>query len=404
VVEVVDPTDGAPQPVKGSRAGDGDPRAHVRDLASLLALPALWQASPPEDIVRGLAEVLVSLLRLDAVSLRLSPSPDDPLNGGLSLTGPLPDRLVAVTARFADDEQTTLAAALADDCPGDLGQFWAVRPGVPSVTGAVVGLSRRADFPTPFEQFLFQATVDQAAVALQSAERLRQAQAALATRDNFFSIAAHELRSPMTGLLGSLQLFQRQLARTDTLDRTLVDRLLANMESQVLRLNRLTRQLLDVSRMETGKLTLEPQPTDLGALVEAVVSAVQARGTSHRFALSLDAHPHMEVDSLRIDQVVTNLIDNAIKFSPPDGLIEVTLTQPRPNTVELRIQDEGPGIAPDHRERIFERAFQISEGTDVSGLGLGLYICRQIVEAHQGRIWVESGPTGGARFVVQLSL
>ncbi|MEA2642062.1 MAG: hypothetical protein QOF51_3456 [Chloroflexota bacterium] len=379
-------------------------RAHIRDLASLLALPALWQGSQPEAIVRGLREALVSLLRLDAVALRLAPTGEDALVDGQAPPGRLLELLGEVAADFAAGEEIMLSELLSDPREAPAGHVLAVRPGVASVSGAVVGFSSRADFPTAYERFLFQAAVDQAAVALQSTERLRQTQVALQTRDTFFSIAAHELRSPMTSLLASVQLLKRMTARTDALDPTLLDRRLAMVESQVQRLNRLTGQLLDVTRMVTGKLTIAPQPTDLAALTCEVVQAVQARTTSHPIVLAVPARLVALVDPLRLDQVVSNLVDNAVKYSPDGGPITVAITQPTDRTIELSVEDEGLGIAPEHRERIFERAYQIDSGSYVSGLGLGLYISRQIVDAHDGRIWVESGLRGGSRFVVQLPL
>jgi signal transduction histidine kinase len=108
------------------------------------------------------------------------------------------------------------------------------------------------------------------------------------------------------------------------------------------------------------------------------------------------------VDPLRIEQVLTNLLDNAVKFSPEGGEITVTCTRPTVNVVQIAVQDQGIGLDPSEQERIFERFYQVSASERTTGLGLGLYISREIVQSHGGRIWAESPPDGGARFVVEI--
>src|SRR5207249_10538132 len=109
------------------------------------------------------------------------------------------------------------------------------------------------------------------------------------------------------------------------------------------------------------------------------------------------------VDPLRIDQAITNLVDNAIKYSPDGGEIRVDLAQPTKDTIEIAVTDRGIGIAPEHRSRIFERFYRAHGAYHLAGIGLGLYITRQIVELHGGQVHAEFPDEGGTRFVIQLS-
>jgi len=174
--------------------------------------------------------------------------------------------------------------------------------------------------------------------------------------------------------------------------------------TQAHKLSRLVGQLLDVSRLDTGKLTIEPEPTDLAVLVDQVVAAFRSLTSAHTFSLRAPASLEVEADSLRIEQVLTNLLDNAVKYSPQGGLIEVGLRRASPTTAEVSIRDYGLGIAPEKRARIFERFYQAHENGYASGMGLGLYVSREIVELHGGHIRAEFPTDAGTRVVVELPL
>jgi excisionase family DNA binding protein len=240
-----------------------------------------------------------------------------------------------------------------------------------------------------------------AALASERAAR-EAAEQALRTRDEFLSVAAHELKTPVTSLSGYAQLILRRLARDGRLDPDWVVEALGEVMGQASRLTRLLSHLLDSSRLEAGRLALEPRPTDLAALVAQAVSG--ARATSDRHTVALTAPPSLEavVDPLRLEQVLANLLDNAIKYSPDGGPIEVALSQPLPGAVELSVRDHGIGIPPERRGQIFERFYQAHDNGHRSGIGLGLYISRQIVELHGGEIRAEFPSDGGTRFVVSL--
>jgi PAS domain S-box-containing protein len=246
-----------------------------------------------------------------------------------------------------------------------------------------------------------------AALAIESARLYRDAQVALAMRDEFLSVAAHELKTPITSLRGFAELTIRAIDRGGELDRERLRQALTVVDTQSQKLTRLVSQLLDVSRIQAGKLTLNYREADLSQLVADVVADAEHRATGHSFSVRAPASVPVEVDTLRIEQVITNLLDNAIKFSPDGTRIDVDLetNSSEPLVATVVVRDRGMGIPSEQRERIFERFYQTqSVASPHAGMGLGLYISRQILELHGGRIWVDSPDDGGARFVLSLPL
>ncbi len=240
------------------------------------------------------------------------------------------------------------------------------------------------------------------ALAVEYARLYRQAQAAISARDEFLSIASHELKTPITALRAYAEVVARQLDRGDVVDRVRARRALQVIDQQSERVARLVSRLLDVARIETGQLHLEPAPTDVAALVLAVVESTQARTSQHRLSARTPDHVLALVDPLRLEQVLANLLDNAIKFSPGGGEIAVELSAPGPDTLCLRVRDHGVGIPPEHRAHLFDRFSQAHTRGHLSGMGLGLFISREIVELHGGTIEAEFPPDGGTCFVVTL--
>ncbi len=243
-------------------------------------------------------------------------------------------------------------------------------------------------------------------LALAAAElELRRAEAReVAERDAFIAVAAHELKTPITSLRLATQLLQRNVARgMAPTDPELRDSLVI-VEQQSHRLGRLVTELLDSARLRSGRLVLDPAEADVVEVVGRAVTA--ARSTTARHEIVLTAPPRLDVllDALRLEQVVGNLLDNAIRFSPQGGRIDVELTTDEREGLRLTVSDHGAGVLPAHRDEIFDRFFHVNASDQSAGLGLGLYVSRQIVELHGGRIVADFPDGGGTKMVVSIPI
>lgn len=229
-------------------------------------------------------------------------------------------------------------------------------------------------------------------------ERLRALGAAQA---EFVSIVSHELRTPVAGVLGFLE---TSLDHWDTMSdedrRSAVSRAAVNAR----RLQAMARDVLDTQSLEEGRLVHSLAPVDLAAEVDIAVEAAKETGEERAFEVTLPDEPvWVRGDADRLHQVLTNLLENARKNSPAAQPIEVEV-RTEGSEAHVSVADHGTGIAPESVERIFDK-FVRGRGDSVSGSGLGLYISRQIINAHEGRVWAESEPGRGAvfRFVLPLS-
>jgi signal transduction histidine kinase len=258
-------------------------------------------------------------------------------------------------------------------------------------------------------------------MALENAQRKRDLAAALRLREEFLTVAAHELKTPVTSLLGFAQVSLRRLRRGEELTTERMERVLATVAQQAERLARLVERLLDTTRLETGRLVLTRESADLVALAHRVAALVQGTTTRHTIAVQPAEGEAItaEVDSLRIEQVLTNLLENAVKFSFEGGAVEVVVTDDRrPTTddgpllfeeggndggwVKVTVRDHGVGIPAERRNEVFGRFAQAHGDAHLSGIGLGLYVSRQLVELHGGTIEADSPAEGGTEVVVRL--
>jgi signal transduction histidine kinase len=222
---------------------------------------------------------------------------------------------------------------------------------------------------------------------------------ALRIREQFISVAAHELRTPLTTLYARLQLVERRLARNEV-DAAIMLRDVTLVRQAADRLKALIDRLLDISRITTGQLQLERAETDIAAMTESVGSML-AEISGRRITVRASDSPETfraAVDGVRIEEVVVNLIDNAVKYSPDDTPIDVELGS-TPDAIRIAVRDRGPGIRTAERDRIFE-PFHRSSSIGGPGVGLGLHIAREIVELHGGTLTLEAPADGGSRFIV----
>jgi PAS domain S-box-containing protein len=233
------------------------------------------------------------------------------------------------------------------------------------------------------------------------ARLLRKAQEEVRERDEFLSVASHELRTPVAALQLQLQMLQRAAQRSlDELPEALGSKL-ESLERQVRRIGVLVGELLDVSRMRLGRLELAREPGDLSEIALDTVSHVrdEVERTGSRLVLDLTPTPG-SFDRSRIEQVITNLLANAAKFG--QGKPVSLHVDPDGTRARIRVVDRGIGISAEDQTRVFDRFERAVPSQHFGGLGLGLYIARQIVEAHGGEIRVESSPGAGTTFTVLL--
>jgi signal transduction histidine kinase len=227
---------------------------------------------------------------------------------------------------------------------------------------------------------------------------------AVRARDEFLSVASHELRTPLNTLQLQIYMLMQPPPRTNdaTLSPEQMKRKLEMAYRQIERLTRLIAQIMDVSRINAGRLQLEREEIDLSAVVSDVVARLGEEAARHNTQIALSAPVPVvgKWDRIRLEQVLTNLLANAFKFGEGKP-IEVTV-EGDANLARLIVTDHGIGIAPEAVERIFHRYEQAISSRAFGGLGLGLYIVRQIVEAHGGTIRVESQLGAGSTFTVEI--
>jgi PAS domain S-box-containing protein len=229
---------------------------------------------------------------------------------------------------------------------------------------------------------------------------------AVRDRDDFLSIASHELRTPLTTLSLEIQSLKRGLDKRSKNVKTSgrLERSADVAENQVNRLITLVEELLDVSRLASGRLRVEPTEFDLSDLVREVASRLKPSLDAAGCALSVEARARAvgSWDRLRVEQVVANLVSNALKYGPGSP-VEMSVTRDTDSAC-LRVRDHGIGIAPQDQRRIFQRFERAVPVSHYSGFGLGLWITREIVAAHGGSIAVDSEIGRGATFTVRLPL
>jgi signal transduction histidine kinase len=234
--------------------------------------------------------------------------------------------------------------------------------------------------------------LQQALARAQEADRLKSA---------FLSTISHELRTPLAAIKG----FASTLLQEDVeWDPATQREFLSIIERESDQLEGLISQLLDMSRLEAGMLNIEQVPCSLSEIVQGVASRLKVIASAHDLQIHIPPDlPLVYADRQRVGQVLSNLVENAAKYAPPHTAIVISASADEAHA-RVCVSDQGTGIPPELRERIFDRFFRIEPHDGRPGTGLGLAICRGIVEAHGGRIWVESGPGQGSVFVFTLPI
>jgi signal transduction histidine kinase/FixJ family two-component response regulator len=291
-----------------------------------------------------------------------------------------------------------LGALFGDDAPG-------AALVVPlEAGGAVVGRLALgwadAERPThPGDLALAAEVAHRAALAVENARLFREARAATEARERILAVVAHDLRSPLCAIrFDAEMLLERLRARGET-----EARMAARIDQAAVRMDGLIEDLLDVARMDGGVLALNPAPVDVDALLADAADMLRPLAAAHELGfewLAAGDAPLLRADGARLVQVVSNLVGNAVKFTPAGGTVTLAC-RAADGGVRVSVADTGPGIPPEQVPHVFG-AFWQARNADRRGLGLGLVIARGIVEAHGGRIWVESEPGRGTTFVFTL--
>lgn len=251
---------------------------------------------------------------------------------------------------------------------------------------------------TKAHETLVAGIANHAGIALDNAQLYEQVQKLNAKKDEFIGLASHELKTPITSLSGYLQIINKRLPEGDK-NKPFIEKALL----QVGKLSELLSDLLDVSKIETGQLPMAYTSFELLPLMQEVIEQMQYSTKSHKIVLHQSiSQLTISADKQRIEQVLINLISNAIKYSPDANQVNVKAML-NDNMVRIMVQDFGLGIPKDQWEHIFSRFYRVEElAFNISGLGIGLYICKEIVSRHNGKLWVESEPGKGSVFFFEI--
>lgn len=220
-------------------------------------------------------------------------------------------------------------------------------------------------------------------------------------KDDFLSIASHELKTPLTTVVGYMQMIHRLIpANASEKFKTVVNKTGIYVD----RLNQLLSELLDVSRIQTGNIELHKDPFDFDKMVSEAIEGIQAASPGHKITLTGDTGLVFFGDESHLIQVLTNLISNAIKYSPNSTNVEVYVSRVS-NFIKVSVQDHGMGIKDEELKKIFQRFYRVGDiQKSYPGMGIGLYICDQIIKNHGGTLWAESLAGSGSIFSFTLPL
>lgn len=226
-------------------------------------------------------------------------------------------------------------------------------------------------------------------------------------KDNFVCSVTHELRAPIVAMRNSITIMLDGSAGPVSENQR---KFLEIAERNLKRLNLLINDLLDIAKLEAGRMEIKPEPASIKKVIDEAVEMMNSWAKNKGITISAKAPekiPEANFDANRIIQVITNIVGNAIKFTPKNGFIYLEAEKsPENNEIIVGISDTGPGIGKEDKEKVFDKFYQITSdnlaGGSVGGTGLGLAICKEIIELHGGRIWVESETGQGAKFIFTL--
>jgi len=226
-------------------------------------------------------------------------------------------------------------------------------------------------------------------------------------RESLSQMIVHDLRSPLTSVTTSLRLLQ-ELVPLDNNARPVVEKTTEASRRAIRKVLSRVDALLDISKMESGELYLDREPTALRPLVQSVQTELTPLANEMEVDLGINAPetlPRANIDSDKVERMILNLVDNALKYSPSGGTVEISIAPQDGKFLQIVVSDRGPGVPDEYKQRLFDRYVQVAGRKSVRrGVGLGLAFCKLVAEAHGGRIWVEDNPGGGSIFKTTLPI
>ena len=383
----------------GSEHDTASLRRDLRDVVAVLSLPLMWRGRTPHQIAENLADVLVSLLRLDFLHLRIAEAASGQPLEQTRQHGEAPADLAAAL------EGIQTAGTIQVDAGGGLPlRLTPVVPGVLPEHWHVIAGARREGFPTDRERFLMRVTVDQAAVSVENARLFHEAQEASLAKSQFIATMSHELRTPLNAILGYVDLLLLGIPEpVGESSKVHIDRI----RTSARHLLELIDSILSFARMEAGREELHLETVDLSRLAAESVELLEPIARRNALALACEAPDDpllVETDRSKVRQILFNLISNAIKFTDR-GRVDVRVEVAEDHAL-VSVRDTGIGIPPDELTRIFEPFRQV-EGTltrRTGGTGLGLSVARSLCELMGATLDVESVQGEGSTFTLRLPM
>lgn len=282
--------------------------------------------------------------------------------------------------------------------PANPGRVFSIVKGIPEQEMQVLTKSGSRVWLGVTSSFERNAAGDIERIVIVARDVTRRRRADLA-KSEVISAVSHELRSPLTSVKGFVSTL---INKWDRLSEEQKKHFLATIQVDADRVTRLINELLDISRLEAGRLSLRRQRVEISTIARKVVERIEPRSESHTIRLVLNGSlPLIFVDPDKVEQVLTNLVENAVKYT--DSGEVVVACSADSGVVRVTVTDQGEGIPVEHRQHVFGKFFRRGERAGApSGTGLGLYISKGLIEAHGGKIWVDDGPNGGAAFTFTL--
>jgi len=403
-------------------------RRGIRDLVALTTLPAIWAGRPPYEIAESLSDVLVSTLRLDLVYINLKRSQDESTYELVRadqhlIVGEQAQEIGEIFAPLfrADIAHETLS--IADPFARGRLQIAVIPLGYDGKNGfAVAGLQSSKAF-TDLDHLLLNVAANQAVIALEQAQLLAdlraanqlkdtllakehaariEAQEANATKLKFLAMISHELRTPLTSIKGFATTLLAEDVRFEAKEQR---EFIQIIDEEADKLTELVEQLLDLSRLQSGTMRITAEMISLHTILDLARPHIQLLASDHSLQLNVpNILPSVWADAQRIVQVFSNLVHNAAKYSPRYSSITIAVTQYE-HAIRVEVTDEGIGIPEEERPLLFEAFRQVDRPTDSkTGAGLGLAICKGIIAAHRGTIWIQEQEQPGTTIAFTLPI